>query len=197
MKRFLRSRIISVLIPLLVVILIPSILYPETFLGFQNVVDMLRSISYSVIIATGMTLVVISGNLDLSVGSTLTITGMITGYFLMNEMAVLPAILIGIAAALLIGTLNGFMIVNLKINSLIATLGTQYVCRGFVYVMSGGSSFYPFPETFTVFGKGTLWNIPYSVFFAAAIVIIAALVLSKTVFGRQVYAIGGLSLIHI
>lgn len=191
MKKILKSREISVIIPLLLVIIIPTIIYPVQFLSFQNIVDMLRSISYSIIVAVGMTFVVISSNLDLSVGSTMTITGMVTGYFLMNDMAVVLAIAIGVATALLIGFLNGFMVVNLKINSLIATLGTQYVCKGLVYVMSGGASFYPFPDTFTILGKGKLLGIPYSVYFAAVIVIIAAYVLSQTVYGRSVYALGG------
>lgn len=191
MKRILKSREVSVIIPLLLVIIIPTVIYPAQFLSFQNIVDMLRSISYSIIVAVGMTFVVISSNLDLSVGSTMTITGMVSGYFLMKGMAVFPAILIGVATAFLIGYLNGFMVVNLKINSLIATLGTQYVCKGLVYVMSGGASFYPFPDAFTVFGKGKLWGIPYSVFFAAVIVIIAAYVLKQTVYGRSVYALGG------
>lgn len=191
MKKFLKSREISVIIPLLAVIIIPTIFYPAQFLSFQNIVDMLRSISYSIIVAVGMTYVVISSNLDLSVGSTMTITGMVTGYFLMNGMAVFPAILIGIATSLVIGFLNGYMCVNLNINSLIATLGTQYVCKGLVYVMSGGASFYPFPKEFTVFGKGKLWGIPYSVFFAAFIVIIAIYVLEQTSYGRSIYALGG------
>lgn len=191
MKKLLKSREISVIIPLLAVIIIPTIFYPSQFLSFQNIVDMLRSISYSIIVAVGMTYVVISSNLDLSVGSTMTITGMVTGYFLMNGMAVLPAVLIGIATSLLIGFINGYMCVNLNINSLIATLGTQYVCKGLVYVMSGGASFYPFPKEFTVFGKGKLWGIPYSVFFAAIIVIIAIYVLEQTSYGRSIYALGG------
>ena len=93
--------------------------------------------------------------------------------------------------ALAVGLINGILVVRVGIDSLIATLGMQYICKGIVNVVSKGNSYYPFPDSFNALGKGNLLGIPYSVYIAAAVLLVCIYILRKTVFGRSVFALGG------
>jgi len=157
----------------------------------SNILDVLRSISFTVIVAVGMTFVLISSGLDLSVGSAVGLTGMITGWGLVNGLPIIICILLGVLTGVVIGLINGFIIVKFKIPPLIVTLGMMYIARGAVYVISKGRPFYPFPEAFKRIGQGTLFGIPYSIFIALIVILIGHFILNYTTFGRCVMAIGG------
>lgn len=161
------------------------------FFTYSNIMDVFRNTSYTLIIAVGMTFVLIAKGLDLSVGSLLAFCGLIGAMCMQTGMPILVAVLIGLLSGAAFGCMNAFCIVKLKIPAMIATLGTMYMARGLVLVITKGSPVYPLPESFTNFSKASVAGIPSIVLIALVISIIAHFVLKKTTYGRAVYAIGG------
>jgi len=186
----LHFRELGIFISLVVICTITGIINP-IFFSFDNVIDLLRSTSFTLIVAVGMTFVLLSAGLDLSVGSIIGLSGIVTGWALVAQWPVIPAIALGLAAGTLVGLLNGTIIIKFGIPPLIVTLGTMYIARGFVYVISQGRPFYPFPDSFKVLGQGVFLRIPISVYLALALSILGHWVLRNTVFGRSVFALGG------
>lgn len=174
----------------LVLVIGVGILNPA-FWNFMNVVNMLRSISFLTISALGMTLVLIGGGLDLSVGSVIGLGGMVSGILLQSGAAVPLAIVLGLTTGAGVGLFNGLVITGAKIPPLIVTLGSLYMARGVVLVMTKGRPVYPFPDSFNALGTGSAFGIPYSVYIMVILALFFHLVLSKTVYGRCIYAIGG------
>lgn len=189
-KNILKKREMNILVPLIIVCIVTTILAPQ-FASKTNVLDLLRSISFSVITAVGMTFVITSGNLDLSVGSTLTISGMCAGLCLTSGIPTVPSILIAMGLAVLIGTVNGFLSVKVGMPSIIATLGISYISKGIVFVVSRGTPYYPFPDSFNIIGQGKLGALHYSIIIAAVITLFFGYVLYSTKYGRVVFALGG------
>lgn len=181
---------LGILIPFIILVIVISFFNP-VFLGFRNIVNVLRSISFTAIVAIGMTFVLISGGLDLSVGSIIGLGGVITGGCLINGIPIIISILAGLFIGLIIGFINGFIITRFKIPPLIVSLGMLYIARGIIYIITRGRPFYPLPDGFKVIGQGYFFKIPYSIFIMIIIAIIAHFVLNRTTFGRSVYAIGG------
>lgn len=185
-----RIKELGILIPLIIICVVTAIISPA-FAGIENIIDLLRSISFTVIVGVGMTLVLISGGLDLSVGSVIGLTGMITGWGLVSGLPIAVSIIFGLIAGFTTGLINGFIIVKFKIPPLIVTLGMMYIARGVVYVISKGRPFYPFPDGFKQIGQGALFGVPYSIYIAFIIVLAGHFILNYTIFGRSVMAIGG------
>ena len=189
-KMILSFRELGILVSLAVICLVTAIINP-VFITPENIIDVLRSISFTLICSVGMTFVLISAGLDLSVGSIIGLSGMLAGFCLVNQVNPVLAILVGLVGGVVIGLFNGFIIVRFKIPSLIVTLGTMYIARGVVYVVTQGRPFYPFPDAFNQIGQGTLAGIPYSIYLAVLVVALGTWTLRKTTFGRSVYALGG------
>jgi ribose/xylose/arabinose/galactoside ABC-type transport system permease subunit len=169
---------------------------PDTFLTTENFLNIFRRSSVNTIIAVGMTAIIISGGIDLSVGSMLALSGM-TGAWTMLKMsggseltsqAMLAGTLVGTVTGLLAGLLNGSLINNLKLPPFIVTLGTMSIFRGVAYVMNDGQP-YNVP-TYKYLGNGQLMGMSVSILIAIAIVLIAMAVLRYTRLGRYTYAIG-------
>ncbi len=180
--------IMAVLIALCVLI---SIINPA-FYSLTNIMNILRQTSYVTIVAFVSTLVFITAGLDLSVGSIIGLGGLISAvsivYFHMPSWV---AVIAGLLVGLLFGLFNGFTVVKGKIPALIVTLGTLYMARGFMNVITEGRPVYPLPENFNEIGNGTLFGIPYSVIIALVMLLIIHFVLKYTIYGRQIYAVGG------
>ena len=190
-KRVFSIREVGILIPLIAICVITSIINP-VFATANNLVNLLRSISITVIGGVGMTFILISGGLDLSVGSVLALGGMITGYCLgVLQAPITISILAGIMAAVAAGLVNGLIIARLHIPPLIVTLGMMNAARGVVNVMSKGRPYSGFPDAFNNIAQNSLLGIPISVYIALVIIILGHLALKYTVFGRCVTAIGG------
>lgn len=172
-----------------------SALKPDTFLTAENTFNVLSRSSVNGIIAMGMTAVIISGGIDLSVGSMMALCGMVAGMIMTRNGAVVPTsglmwlgTLAGLVAGLLCGLLNGGLITKLNLPPFIVTLGTMSAFRGLSYMMHH-NAMYDVPS-YTFLGQSSLAAIPVSVLIFALIVLAAFFVLRYTPLGRYTYAIG-------
>ena len=161
------------------------------FISSNNLFNVLKAMGYTLITVVGMALVLITGGLDLSVGSTLALGGIITGMACNAGVPLALAILFGVLTGTLIGALNGLIIVKAKIPPLIVTLGMQYIVRGMVSVLTQGVPIYPLPKALTAIDPTKVMGIPMVVIVALLIAFIGHIGLSRTPFGRSVYALGG------
>mgnify|MGYP000055942758 FL=1 len=167
----------------------------DKFLSFNNLESVVRSSAMIGVMALGVTIVVISGNLDLSVGSMLSF-GTVMVVDLHDKIGPGPAILVMMVCVLLLGAVNGFLIGFVRLNSLIVTLGMLSAIQGLTLIYSGGKNVDVNPSTqdtpwFRVFGRGEVAGIdmPIIIFFVLAIII--GFVIAFTPYGRRVYAVGG------
>jgi ribose transport system permease protein len=181
-----------VIVGVLVVIVAVLAALSREFLTITNLTNVARQVAFVVITGSAVTLLMISGNFDLSIGSILGLTGMFSAFFVS---AGLP-LWISLIAATLIGTatglLNGLMVVALKIPSIIATLGTMYAARGLALVITGGNSIHlGLGPQFTLLGRGFLGPVPIMLLITVAILAIFFFIESKTILGKYSFAIGG------
>ncbi|MCD4669765.1 MAG: ABC transporter permease [Actinomycetia bacterium] len=154
--------------------------------------NILRVMSYTVIVAVGQTLVLILGGLDLSVGSVIGLGGIVSAFCMVNLGLPVPvSIIAGLGAGCIIGLLNGLFVVKLRIPPLIVTLGTLYIARGIVNVITMGRPVYPLPESFGILGNGEIFSIQYSIVIMVVFALIIHFILKKTAFGKYIFAIGG------
>lgn len=180
------------LIAVLVIFSIFMSLRSDVFLTKANLEAILLGLSVEGTIAVGMAILLISGGLDLSVGSTMAFTGVVTGLALMSlKLPPLLAILLGLLAALGVGVLNGFLVAKLKINPFITTLGMMITIRGLLLVLAQGKAVLNLPSSFTLVGQGRLFGIQYPIYVMLILVILGDLLLRYSRFFRQSYYIGG------
>lgn len=162
-----------------------------TFLSVGNILNICSQQSTTALMAIGMTLVIITGGIDLSVGTLLGFSGMLAAMRLQATGNIAQAILIAYAVALLIGMVNGFLIGYMKLPAFIVTLGTQQICQSMNYVVTDGSSASKFPEVFGFIGKGKLiGNIPFYLVMIALLYAIFMVIMTKVRYGRFLYATG-------
>ncbi|MDO4632448.1 MAG: ABC transporter permease [Eubacteriales bacterium] len=182
----------GLLFVVLIIIVVMSFLSP-VFMTQKNIINILRQISMNGILAVGMTFVILTGGIDLSVGSVVGITGVICGSFLERGMAWPLVCLIALVMALLCGFINGYLISYVGFQPFIATLSTMTIGRGFALAYSNGKPYMIKDPSFLVFGQGytPLFHIPVPVVLLVLVCILGLVILNTTSFGRYVYAIGG------
>jgi len=195
-------------IALLIVITVFATMAPN-FLSLANAAIMAKHIATIAILGIGMTYVVLTGGIDLSVGSIAGLSGMIAGALILNGIELAPlgvvvfpsvplvTVLVVLAGAV-VGWVNGTLVARFGVAPFIATLGMLYVARGSALLMSGGATFPNLTGSadfgnrgFELLGTGHLLGVPVPVLLLAAIAIGAATVAAHTPFGRRVYAVGG------
>lgn len=189
MKRF-QIQSIGVLIALVVMVIIMASASPH-FMTTENIFSVIRGFSFVAIMAIGETLAIITAGIDLSVGSILGLSGCLTALSLQAHWGVFLAIIVGLICGTFLGFINGQLITRLKLPPFIVTLGMLSMARGLAYVVTKGWPISGFPESFMVLGQGYLWIIPIPVIFMVVFAILGFIFLSRTVVGRQLYAIGG------
>jgi ribose/xylose/arabinose/galactoside ABC-type transport system permease subunit len=165
----------------------------STFGTYQNLSNVLAQNSIIGIIACGMTFAIILGGFDLSVGS-MTALASVVGATLMIDfgMVGVPLGILGaIAACLLVGATNGWLIAYLGVNPFVATLGTMTVVRGLIYVATNASPRFGVPYSFTTLGLGRLFGVPNPAILFLVIALLLGFVLHRTRFGHYVFAVGG------
>jgi len=161
------------------------------FLTWPNIEAILLALSVEATIAVGMVILLVSGGLDLSVGSTLAFTGVVTGLVVSAGLPAPVSILIGLLAALGVGLVNGLLVAKMKINPFITTLGMMTTIRGLLLVLARGKAVLNLPPSFTDIGQGRLFNVQYPIYIMLSMVIIGDLLLRNSRFFRQAYYVGG------
>ena len=178
----------------------PSSYRWPTFLLLDNLRNVANQIAVIAIIAIGMTMVIITAGIDLSVGSLVALSAVVTAWLVgllggenASTWAMISAGLGGIIVCGAIGAFSGLMITRFRIPPFIATLAMMQVAAGLAYVMSQGKPIYHLPESFVLLGRGVepLFKIPYAVILMILLYIAAHILMSRTTTGRYIYAVGG------
>lgn len=181
----------ATLIGLLVVILIFSILKPK-FLDVNNIFNLLRQASINGLLALGMTFVVLTGGIDLSVGSILGAAGIFSALAAQNHaMPWFMAVLVGLGVGLFLGSINGIVVSWLKVPAFVATLGMLSVARGVTYLASNAQPVPGLSEGFLKIGGGSVGIIPIPVLILAFVFIICSIILYRSKYGRYIFGVGG------
>ena len=178
---------LGILIALIVLIIVASLLSPSFFNG-KNLLNILKQNSMMGIATIGMTLVILAGCIDLSVGTTVAICGLIAGY--LKDTSFIVIFLAVMAAGAIIGFINGFLVANRKLEPFIVTLSMQITMRGVCLFVTGGG-YVSKVNTFDWVGNGYIGPIPVPALIMVVMFILFSIVMTKTVFGRNVYALGG------
>jgi ribose/xylose/arabinose/galactoside ABC-type transport system permease subunit len=170
-------------------------LLSPSFLTVNNFVNVALQIAIYGILAVGMTLVIITGGIDLSVGSIVALAGVLSAGLLekttTSSWGTPLAIIFGIGVGVLAGGFSGLMITRLRVPPFIVTLALMTVCRGVAFIYTGGFSIGNLPLSFGILGRGHIGPIPVPVFIMALVFVGGFLLLSKSSYGRYIYAIGG------
>lgn len=183
---------LGILIGLFLMCLVLSIIRPSAFLTIDNFLNVLRQVSTNANLAFGMTLVIIIGGIDLSVGANLALSGTLAaGLIALNNIPVPIAILCGLAVGTFVGFINGFVISKTNIPPFIVTLATLNITRGAVQVYTGGQPIRVMEPIFNNFGNGRLGPIPLPIIYTLIFFVVILMVLNKTKLGRHIYAVGG------
>jgi ribose transport system permease protein len=180
------------LLPFLTLVLLCIALTIATphFLTAINLASVARQTAVINLMALGMTLVIVSGGIDLSVGSILAVAGLFGTMAIKAGVSIPLAILVGILAGTVCGLLNGLMISRLKIEPFIVTLGTLGAYRGFALVISKGLPVHDIPASFSFLGDGNLLGVPFSLWVLAVCALAMHFLLENTKLGRYAFAIG-------
>ena len=162
------------------------------FMTFGNLRTLIRQISFVGISAVGLMFVMISGGIDLSIGSQIVFSNVLLAIMMVDwklpPAAAIPLILL-VGTGL--GAINGFLCIKLNIHPLIITLGTSAIFKGMGYIINQSRNIMGFPDSFRWFGQGFVWGIPVPVIVMIIVALIGAFILTKTYFGRQIFALGG------
>ena len=181
---------LSLLLILVVICIIITILRPS-FLSYKNIFNLLRSMSVTGFIAIGMTFVIITGGIELSVGSVVGFSSVMCGVLMKNQgWGIFPSLLVITILCLLIGLLNGILIHYGKLPEFIATLGTMQMLRGLAMVITNGRLISGIPSEFTSFAQLNILGLPSLFIVWLIVILIAAYLLKYSIYGRGIYAIG-------
>ena len=193
---WIRSSIMELVLLLLCLILA---FQAEGFFSMANLLNVLRNISMQGVIAFGMTIVIISGEIDLSVGSAVAFAGCLTAYLTLMLanlgfplVTALPlAMLASLALGFAIGALTGLIRVRFGVPTFITTLAWMTVLTGSAELITGGFPLTPFPEWYNFFGGGYVLGIPFPAIVFVLVFVLTQVLMDYTSFGRSVYAVGG------
>lgn len=189
--RLLQSPLILPLVGLLVVSTLMAFA-SANFFTLDNLLNVLRQVSIVAILAVGMTFVILTGGIDLSVGAVMALVGTVSAGLIVNSgLPVELALALGLLLGLGIGLFNGGLVAWGRMPSIIVTLATMGMARGLALIYSGGYPISGLPGWISWFGVGRIGVVPVPVIIMVAIYAVAWIVLERTAFGRHVYALGG------
>lgn len=188
---FLKSDLLRLLVPILLLCLALTFLSPN-FLTATNLTNILVNAAPLALAATGLTLVIISGDLDLSVGSTMALVSTSSALLMANfGLPVFVAFAVGLGIGAFVGFLNGILAVKINIPSFIVTLAMMSIARGVALVLSDGRAITNLPEGATSIASGRFLGLSYIIWIPILIIPIIGYLLAKTVLGLNIYSIGG------
>lgn len=193
--RILEIREVGAVLPLVIGFIVFS-LNSDSFLTVDNMINVLRIAAFTMICAIGECYLMISGSWDISIGAVYSLGGVVAGLAMTQyELPIGAAIVIALMAGAIVGVINGFLVLKLDMPAFVATIGTQFMAKGLVQVVTRGNPVYPLPEKFLVVGQGNMnlfgLEIPWVIVIAVVLSVIAELILKYTVYGRKLYAAGG------
>ena len=160
------------------------------FLTGTNLSSVVRQTAVINIMALGMTMIIICGGIDLSVGSILAMGGLLGAMAMEKGWPVSVGVAVGVLAGMLCGWVNGFLTTRLRINPFIVTLGTLGIIRGLALIISNGLPVHQLPKSFAYLGEGTVLRVPFVLFVLIACAVIVHVILEHTKLGRYAFAIG-------
>jgi len=185
-SRFVEGNLLVIVVVLMVILSFAT----KNFFTTNNIRNLVRQTSVNGIIALGMTFVIISGGIDLSVGSIVGVASIVVSKLLASGMAIFPSVILALIVCAILGTLNGLIIHFGKVPPFIATLGMMQAARGIVMLLSNARMIAGLPKAFTNFSQSLMLGLP-SLFFVWLLVIFATFVITtKMVFGRNIFAYG-------
>lgn len=194
----------NIVIMVLIILMVGFSIGNATFLKPANIINLFGQMCLNAILATGLTFVIILGGIDISVGSAMAITGILAAQVVLalgienTALIVVVQVVVGIVGGSLIGTFIGWLVAYRRLVPMICTLALMQAFRGLAYIISGGGPVYGLPNGFSFLGAGRLIKtdgfkmgiIPVIVIFTIVVVFIFHIILTKTVFGRHVFAVG-------
>jgi ribose/xylose/arabinose/galactoside ABC-type transport system permease subunit len=181
----------GVLFALILIFVALSLISPA-FLSVDNILNVLRQTSINGLLAMGVTFVILTKGIDLSVGSIVAFSGVIAASLAQDgSMPIFVVILLGLIAGVLIGLVNGLVVARWNVAPFIVTLGMMSAARGITFVYSDGRPIPGLSQQFQFIGNGTFLGIPIPVIILLVVFIICSLLLNRTKIGRHVYAVGG------
>ena len=193
LSRMLAVREFGSLAALIVMVLIVAVSIPQ-FRQVENLINVTRNFSFIGIVAMGMTLVILTGGIDLSVGSVWAMTAVLAASLMSSGWPMVPAIAVALLGAAAVGLFNGLCITRLNMSPFVPTLASLAIARSLALVITRGrpiSSFGPQQDAFLWIGGGSVLGVPNPVILFVVVAVIVWIALSRTVWGRRVYAVGG------
>jgi rhamnose transport system permease protein len=184
-----RGRELSIGVFLLILAVVLALLAPN-FYSVQNIQNILVNMSYLMIAAVGMTAVILTGQIDISIGAILAACSTAAGLAAKAGVPIPLVFLISIAVGAALGTVNGALVAYLRVHSIIVTLATLAVIRGVIILLTRGAWIYDLPANFRAVGTGQLLGLPNPVWLMLVTALLGAYLLSHTRWGRSVYAVG-------
>ncbi len=185
---------LGIIVALLVLCLFLAVnpLTSSSFLTQKNVFNVLRQISTNLYLACGMTMVIILGGIDLSVGSVIAMSGCVAaGCVSRYNLPLAVALLCGVLVGLVVGMFNGYVISSTTIPPFIVTLATMNIAKGLAYVYTGGSPVRVVTKAWQFVGAGYIGPVPTPVVLLVIVLFVTAMIMNKTKLGRHLYAVGG------
>jgi len=162
----------------------------EAFLTSNNVLNVLRQTALLFLLASGLTIVILTAGLDLSVGANIGLSACLAATIIKSTGSISLALLAGMGSGFLIGLINGGLIAFLRIPPFIATYGMLWILHGVTYWFMGGETIHGFPADFRAIGSGYLWGIPIPVFLMLAFLLVGMIFLQRTRWGQDIYSVG-------
>lgn len=185
-----RSGLVGVTAALVVLVVIMALIAPY-FWTTNNLLEVVRQVSAIAILAAGGTFVILTSGIDLSAGSALGVTAMVAIVMADTDAPWIVAVVVALLAGAVIGAINGVFIARFALPAFIVTLAALTYLRGFVYVGTGGTTLVPENVGYSWIGQGNVLGIPVAAIVMLVVYVIGWFLLERTVFGRQIYAIGG------
>ena len=184
------GRTSSLLMLIGLVIVVMGLIKGTAFLNLVNFEAILIGMSYDLLLALGMTVVLIVGGIDLSVGSVMAFAGIVTTLLLQDGVAVPLAVASGLATAIAIGAANGVLVAKANVAPFVATLSSMSIFRGMCYVMTSGYFVNKLPASYIAFGRGRFLGLPVTVVFSLAVCLVFMVLVNRFKFFKQMFYTG-------
>lgn len=193
--RLLEIREVGAILPLLIGFLLFAF-KSDKFLSADNMVNILRVASFTMICSIGEVYLLIAGSWDISISAVYSLGGVVAGLAMTQlGLPIWLSVVLALASGALVGVINGILVQKLEMAPFVATVGTQFVARGFVQGITRGTPVYPLPDSFLKVGQENMnlfgIQVPWVVVIALVLAVIAGLILKYTTYGRRLYAAGG------